>query len=258
VQDKLCRLVVLCHVFAADNYYAKPEDQVLFACQERYSEDLTILQTYGLYDQQGASQPYTSKLMEYFNTVCPKFLSVLPGSSSSGEGQPQLNEALITQIVQDNFSHLDSHNAQWGLFWKSCESVKNVPRIRSLLRMYTRVSLDKLAKLIGINSGEGGSASKEAAEAQVREILVQVKKHQNQFVMQRKDGGGVSILPGVPERCTDVDFKIDESKKEVLVTILKPQKNLQDTFLKEISKLEDLHSKLGSLSGKGSNGLYGA
>ena len=96
--------------------------------------------------------------------------------------------------------------------------------------MYARLSLTKLASLCG----------PQVSEAEVRTILQAVRSAQMQLVRSERPTGGWSLIPGVPTRCSDVDFGINESTLEVEVKILKSEKNACEAFLREIARLEEM------------------
>lgn len=207
VQEKLGRLLVLCVTFAPDNYHSHVEEQVQQMLQDRYADDISILKTWGYEDE---AQLYTQKLMEFFNTVCCKYVCLIPTDWNQ------------------SFSPLDSHNQQWFVFWSCIESVKAIPRVRSILKMYTKISLEKLAKLLNLES-----------EDAVRQTLAGVKRGLNQLVL----GENGHFVPGRAERCSDLEFSIDETTKEVLVGRIESEKQVKETYLKEIKRLTEIGEK---------------
>ncbi|CAD7963245.1 unnamed protein product [Amoebophrya sp. A25] len=216
VQDKMMRLLLLCEVFAPDNFYAVPEEIVAQHCNDKYADDVKVFKTWGAKDSLDgdmAGKPYASKLSEWFSIVSPRFVTPLDESA----------------IQQGNVNPLEGHNRQWERFWQMMEEQKYVPMVGNVVRMYTQISIQKLMTLCNFQS-----------EQQCRDVLSVVARKGSQFVIETDQSGQPSLLlPGAPQRCTDVDFTVSESG-EVSVKILKPKKDIAAMYIKEIHRLETI------------------
>lgn len=89
-QERLMRLLVLCATFAPDNYHAEVDEQILQFSLERYADDIKILKTWGLQDEQEEmnkanpeqllNKPFAAKMVEWFNPVAVKYVTLLPAN----------------------------------------------------------------------------------------------------------------------------------------------------------------------------------
>merc|ERR1711865_543456 len=117
------------------------------------------------------------------------------------------------------------------MFVTRVKEQKLVPYLRSYLRMYTKLDISKLSKLT--NTDEGS----------LKTQLAMVKSKCNQLVIE--DGTG--ILPGVPQRCTDLEFDVNEGTGEIKIAVVKFPENYSDRYVREIKNLQEI---LGQLTAK--------
>eukprot|EP00392_Amoebophrya_sp_AT5.2_P002625 g2630.t1 len=129
---------------------------------------------------------------------------------------------------------MEGHRRQWEFFWAKMETQKAVPKVSAVLRMYSKISLAKLTALV---CGDGITASEDI----MKQLLDIVKAKGTQTVMDKSltSAKGPLLLPGVPQKCTDVNFRVTESG-DVLVEIVKGKKDYNSMYIKEIHNLDKI------------------
>lgn len=105
--------------------------------------------------------------------------------------------------------------------------------MRTFMRMYTKMSVKKMQSLCGY-----------ATEEECRRELARVREAQTQLVMEEKPGlsGMLALLPGRPQRCTDIAFDVEGDAINVKIT--PSEKDYETIYLKEIRSLASIHKDL--------------
>lgn len=159
-----------------------------------------------------------SAFEELFSFSCPKFVSP---SSPDYDNLPA------------SYNPQEAYRLQLKLFQQEVAQQKWLPTIRSFLKLYTTISIPKLAKLLEESDGESD-------EGGFREHL-QCLKHKTHSLVWAAgpplSGSSVSV--------TDVDFYVDAEMAHVADLAL--TRRHSEYFIKQINKLEEiicnLHTK---------------
>lgn len=63
-------------------------------------------------------------------------------------------------------------------------------------------------------------------------------------ISPRNEKSVLTIVPGVPMKCTNLDFRYNAEKKEISVTLLTKPKDFAQTYVKEIHHLARLMKEI--------------
>lgn len=172
----------------------------------RYGEKLRILAT-------GAPEVYE----ELFAYACPKFVSALPADPSASGN-----------------SNAEAYRAQLAAFSAIVESQRGLPALKQFMRLYTSISLRKLAGLSELD---------EAALRQQLELL-----HRSAQIVTWSGG---DALEGAPQPAGDLDFAIERGEDGtdmVVVSEARTDAGSGSAFLiQHIQKLQSIVSELEAL-----------
>jgi len=144
---------------------------------------------------------------ELFAFACPKFIAPAPPSYDS---------------LPATYNPQEVYRLQLRLFLNEVQQQKQMPSIRSYLKLYTAIGIPKLAALA------------EADEATFREHLQCLKHKSHQLTCV-----GGSPLSGTFQSSSTVDFYVDGEVAHVADVSLVRQHS--DYFVKQINKLEEIY-----------------
>mmetsp|Transcript_1553 Transcript_1553/g.6831 ORF Transcript_1553/g.6831 Transcript_1553/m.6831 type:complete len:536 (+) Transcript_1553:206-1813(+) len=182
------------------------EEGVVSALREKHGDDMARM-----------GQGVVSAFDELFSLSCPKFVTPAPpaGSAADAEGAAAANyneEAYRSQLKQ---------------FLQRVSSYEKLPALRSYLKLYTTISVGKLAGLMEV---EAGALKAQLENMKAKSRLVEWK-------------GGSSALDGEEVGVSDVEFTVDG--ENIAVHDVKPVKKNGDFFLRHIAKQNELMEDLG-------------
>jgi len=150
---------------------------------------------------------------ECFKFACPKFLSPVP--------PPIDGNTEASRMV-----HQEPLKLQLQVFMDEVAQQKQLPTIRSYLKLYTSMPLDKLANYLEMSVDE-------------LEMCLLAFKHKMRNVVWTK---GVSALEGEFQTESEVDFYIDKNMIHIADT--KVDRRFGDFFIRQIHKFEELNRGL--------------
>lgn len=156
----------------------------------------------------------TSIFEECFSKACPKFISPIP---------PNYDANAVN-------SHLDPLNLQLRMFMVEVQQQSIIPVIRSYLKLYTTMSIPKLASLSDLDEGT------------LQTALLCFKHKQRNLVWSK----GTDALEGEFQSSPETDFYINNDMIHIADT--KIARRYGDFFIRQINKIEELNrsSKLTS------------
>ena len=152
-----------------------------------------------------------------FTFACPKFLSAIPPSLE--EPPSAAGEAL----------HKEPLRLQMKVFMDEVKQQMLLPTVRSYLKLYTSMPLEKLADYMSITVDE-------------LEMHLLCFKHK---MMNKVWSKGTSGLEGDFQSESEVDFYIDKNMIHIADT--KVDRRYGDFFIRQIHKFEELHHTLKAL-----------
>merc|ERR1719461_737809 len=168
--------------------------------------------------QGGDTQTVLNEFEACFTFACPKFLSPVPPSI---EG--------VTSPDASNMAHKEPLKLQLKVFMDEVKQQMLLPTIRSYLKLYTSMPLDKLAGYLGKSVDD------------LEKVLL-CYKHKMRNVVWTK---GVSALDGEFQSESEVDFYIDKNMIHIADT--KVDRRFGDFFIRQIHKFEELNRGLKSM-----------
>jgi len=185
--DRMWTLLIIAMSMGGDGYHNIVEDSVLQVIDDKHSEKRTKLRDFDNHDYYD----------EVFVQICPKFVP-------------------ICEEVDGKLNFADGYDKHKESFKAILAEQKIVPVVVSYLKLYTGISLKKLADLCKIDSVE-----------EMKQKLEYVKASFKQDVI---DGG--QIAGGRKAYCSDIAFKIENRGGEevVEVEILKKEKDYTKIF----------------------------
>mmetsp|Transcript_20006 Transcript_20006/g.29749 ORF Transcript_20006/g.29749 Transcript_20006/m.29749 type:complete len:561 (-) Transcript_20006:26-1708(-) len=176
------------------------DEQVHSALREKYGEKMQRMQL-------GESAPFE----EIFSFACPKFVNpAIPDYSQ----QSQKNQ-------EKNALH-----AQLSTFMNEVKQQLLLPTIRSYLKLYTTIDLEKLANFLDIDQS-----------TLINHLLC--IKHKTHSVRWHS---GLAPLDGVPTTATDIRFYIDNDMIHIMSN--KGPRRYSDYYIRHIHKFEHVISSL--------------
>lgn len=147
----------------------------------------------------------TSVFEECFSFACPKFISPIPPNYDN----PPAN------------SHLDPFNLQLRMFMVEVQQQSIIPVIRSYLKLYTTMSIPKLASLSELDEGT------------LQTALLCFKHKQRNLVWTK----GSDALEGEFQSSPETDFYINNDMIHIADT--KIARRYGDFFIRQINKIEE-------------------
>ncbi|KAJ3043764.1 hypothetical protein HDV00_004170 [Rhizophlyctis rosea] len=171
------------------------DENVHTLMREKYGDHLTKMQR---------GEEGLATFDELFNFACPKFISPVPPNYD----------------VPVNTAHVPTVH-QLKIFLNEVRSQLLVPTIRSFLKLYTTLGVDKLAAFLDVSPEE------------VRTLLL-VFKHKTR---QRRWENG-SVIEGEFGPTSDLDFHLKQDL--VYIAESKVGRRVGDWFIRHINKFEDI------------------
>jgi len=147
---------------------------------------------------------------ECFSYSCPKFISPIPPNYDV----PPAN------------SHLDPFNLQLRMFMVEVQQQSIIPVIRSYLKLYTTMSIAKLASLSDLDEGT------------LQTALLCFKHKQRNLVWTK----GTDALEGEFQSSPETDFYINNDMIHIADT--KMARRYGDFFIRQINKIEDINKNI--------------
>ena len=181
------------------------EEGVAGALREKHGDDMARM-----------AQGVVSAFDEAFSFACPKF--VTPGGPPAGRDAGSGDAA--------NYNE-EAYRSQLKQFLQQVSSYEKLPALRSYLKLYTTISVGKLAGLMEV---EAGALKAQLENMKAKSRLVEWK-------------GGSSALDGEEVSVSDVEFTVDG--ENIAVHDVKPVKKNGDFFLRHIAKQNELMEDLG-------------
>jgi len=162
---------------------------------------------------QTAEEDFLQEMEQLFLFACPKFISAT---------LPNFNEK------KDN--HRDMLNLQTKVFMDEVREQSKIAVIRSFLKLYSSISIQKLAGFMGLT------------EAELRTFLMTFKHKMKNLVWS----GGASSLDGQFKIASDIDFYVDGDMIHIADT--KVAAKYGEYFITQIQKCDELKRRLKSVS----------
>ena len=128
--------------------------------------------------------------------------------------------------IRDSYNE-EAYRSQLKQFLQQVSSYEKLPALRSYLKLYTTISVGKLAGLMEV---EAGALKAQLENMKAKSRLVEWK-------------GGSSALDGEEVSVSDVEFTVDG--ENIAVHDVKPVKKNGDFFLRHIAKQNELMEDLG-------------
>ena len=175
------------------------EEGVVGALREKHGDDMSRM-----------AQGVVSAFDELFSFACPKF--VTPSGPKEGD--------------EGNYNE-EAYRAQLKAFIAEVQSYEKLPALRSYLKLYTSISVQKLASLM---------------ETEPDALREQLETMRAKSTLKEWVPGGTSALDGVEVSVSDLEFTVDGDA--VTVRDVVPEKRTGEFFLRHIAKqnvlMEDL------------------
>lgn len=156
----------------------------------------------------------------FFMFACPKFVSPCPPPF-------EMTDDFVKEPLE--------HQAQ--VFMDEVKQQLELPTIRSYLKLYTTLPLQKLASFMDKNESRNGERDNDRAVARLSTQLLCFKHKMNNVVWTK--GGG---LEGKFQSGSELDFYIDNDMIHIADT--KVSHRYGDFFIRKILKFEDLNRRL--------------
>lgn len=196
--DQMYTLLAICLVL----HPMRIDESVHSQLREKYSDKMIRLQ-----------KAEMSEFENSFSFACPKFLSPVPPNYENIEQMPAT-------------FHKEPFLLQLKVFMDEVCQQQLIPTIRSYLRLYTTLTISKLASFLDMGDEE------------LRTIFM-CFKHKMKNVVWTK---GTSGLEGEFQSASEVDFYIDRSMIHIADT--KVARRYGDFFIRQIHKFEELNKNL--------------
>eukprot|EP01112_Ceratiomyxa_fruticulosa_P003280 TRINITY_DN1364_c0_g1_i2.p1 TRINITY_DN1364_c0_g1~~TRINITY_DN1364_c0_g1_i2.p1 ORF type:complete len:639 (+),score=130.75 TRINITY_DN1364_c0_g1_i2:186-2102(+) len=193
-------------------------------CPQRIDENVHSLlrEKYGdhLNKMQRGEESGFNTFRDLFSFACPKF--VLPTIPDTGD--------------EDNGKEALHH--QQKLFLQEVVQQSPIPIIRSYLKLYSTISIEKLVSFLQEPPKEGEPEVKQPDEDDVRSFLACFKHKSHNLVWSPVQNTYTPPLSGRVLSSSDVDFYVDTD----MVTIVdsKVVRRYGDFFIRHINKFEDI------------------
>lgn len=197
-QEKIFALLLICVTLCPTNL----DEQITKLIQEKYSDVHNKLQSQ-LSDREDTK---LAMFEDKFNFGCPKF--IIPGTLDEAE-EKSVNEA---------------HQVQLKRFINEVREMKMVPTITSYLKLYTAISVDKLAKFCSTDP------------TTLRTQLQQVKQKTRQLVHPADSNEGPQF--GEERNCGDIEFDTVDNK--IMVRTIKEEAPYSQVFLKNVTHFKEI------------------
>lgn len=156
----------------------------------------------------------------FFMFACPKFVSPCPPPFDGAD-----------DCVKEPLEH------QAQVFMDEVKQQLELPTIRSYLKLYTTLPLQKLASFMDKNERNGNERDNDRAVSKLSTQLLCFKHKMNNVVWTK--GGG---LEGKFQSGSELDFYIDNDMIHIADT--KVSHRYGDFFIRKILKFEDLNRRL--------------
>jgi len=161
---------------------------------------------------QNAEEDFMLEMEQLFLFACPKFISPT---------LPNFNEK------KDNYK--DMLNLQTRVFMDEVREQSKIAVIRSFLKLYSSISIQKLAGFMGIS------------EPELRTYLMTFKHKMKNLVWS----GGASSLDGQFKTASDIDFYVDGDMIHIADT--KVAAKYGESFINQIQKCDEIKKRLRSI-----------
>lgn len=154
---------------------------------------------------------------ELFRQACPKFISPAP-PKLDGSSNPHAATAL-----------------QLRVFLAEVKQQSRVPIIRSYLKLYTTLRVDKLASFIADDASSSDSTTSSA-----RSVMTALLVYKHKTRQRRWESG--CLLDGVYATSSDLDFCVKQDM--IHITEIKASRRVGDWFIRHTAKFEDIITSL--------------
>ena len=180
------------------------EEGVVGSLREKHGDDMSRM-----------AQGVVSAFDEMFSFSCPKFVTPSPPEAPGADGEG----------AGANFNE-EAYRAQLKTFIAEVGSFEKLPALRSYLKLYTTISIAKLADLMEI---EPARLQEQLATMKAKSVMTEWR-------------GGASALDGVQVAVSDVTFVVEG--ETIHVQDVKSEKRNGDYFLRHITKQNTLMEDL--------------
>ncbi|OMH84171.1 Eukaryotic translation initiation factor 3 subunit L [Zancudomyces culisetae] len=234
--DQMYALMAICLALSP----TRVDEQIHSHLREKYGEQQSRMQRGG--------DDSLATFQELFLYACPKFISPNPpnydaylSSLSSSTANPNPTTSTSTSTSTSNpdtsnpnsnanqtFNRFELQEFQMKIFMHEVSLQLIVPTLRSFLRLYTSMKLDKLASFLDISPAE------------LHTQLLVFKQRASQL----KWSGGPNLLDGLPSSIGDLGFAIDNDV--VYIAENKVGRKYADWFIRNSAKIGDLVKNLES------------
>ncbi|OMJ29414.1 Eukaryotic translation initiation factor 3 subunit L [Smittium culicis] len=221
--DQMYALLAMCMALSP----SRVDEQTHNTLREKYGEQYNRLQRGG--------EESLATFQELFMHACPKFISpnipnydaILAELSKEYDGKTYSDDDRQAQTSL-SYNKLELQNYQMKIFLHEVSLQIVVPTLRSFLKMYTSMKLEKLASFLDI------------LPAELHNQLLVYKMRS----LQLKFNGGSSLLDGESTISTDLGFAIDNDV--VYIAENKVGRRYADWFIRNNTKLMELVSAMES------------
>ncbi|KNZ62371.1 eukaryotic translation initiation factor 3 subunit L [Puccinia sorghi] len=205
--DRMYALLAICQAISP----SKIDESISNTMKEKYGEQFSKMLSGG--DASLAS------FQELFTFASPKFLSL----SSPPYDRPEL----LPQYVASSSPSENPSAHHLKLFLSDIQTQLPTPSLRSFLKLYTTLSISKLAGFLGVD------------EEEVLESLMVLKASMRSV---RRSDGDYGLIEGKEVALGDMDFAIDGDI--VQVTETKPGRRFNEYFIRHTDKARTMYEQL--------------
>ncbi|POW17952.1 hypothetical protein PSTT_00176 [Puccinia striiformis] len=205
--DRMYALLAICQAISP----SKIDESISSTMKEKYGEQLIKMLSGG--------EASLASFQELFTYASPKFLSL----SSPPYDRPEL----LPQYVASSSPSENPSAHHLKLFLSDIQTQLPTPSLRSFLKLYTTLSINKLAGFLGVD------------EEEVLESLMVLKASMRSV---RRSDNDYGLIEGKEVALGDMDFAIDGDIVEVTET--KPGRRFNEYFIRHTDKARTMYDQL--------------
>jgi len=209
--DQMYVLLAICLVL----HPQKIDESLQSMLNEKNYADKMSKMISGIQTIQPSGEPELSEFEACFTYACPKFLSPVAPNFDSPHG-----------LEANALAHKEPQRLQLKVFMEEVRQQAILPTIRSYLKLYQSMPLEKLADYLKVSVDD-------------LETQLLCFKHKMMNVVWAK---GISGLGGEFKSESEVDFYIDKNMIHIADT--KVDRRYGDFFIRQIHKFEELNRSL--------------
>ncbi|PVV02333.1 hypothetical protein BB560_003219 [Smittium megazygosporum] len=218
--DQMYALLAICMALSP----SRVDEQTHSTLREKYGEQQNKM-------QRGNNEEALAIFQDLFIYACPKFVNPTCPDFSSEKPSTSNEDGEVTEENDDEKearkkNKFELQNYQLKIFMNEVSLQLIVPTLRSFLKLYTSMTLEKLASFLDVSTDE------------LRNQLMVYKTRSSQL----KHSTGASPLSGEPSPSTDLGFAIENDV--VYIAESKTGRRYADWFIRNSTKILELVTSL--------------